>query len=540
MNISSPVVESLQELAQQVRQSDPGGSDRLLMLSDAIKNNTSANAWAYADVHTMIAPDSIVESYRNDRRTTGSDRTIAMLEGLRNAIIFLPIIVTWLGISQATARYNDFIQNAVNKGNTDAYTQPFLYLWQQRFYGSLPEFWTLSNIALADVIVLIFILALTLIAFLLTNRNTARLDKEARDLRAHLNHAITGAILSLHSRPQLTANDNLELVARNLDITVNRVVDQVRATSQQSAEHLDRMAVDTTNRLDKLAVDTSGRFEKMARDLTGQFANASMQNRQQLDRVVQDITKQVDAGREYLVQLGSLTSGVVKTANEMQGTAATLQSSNVSLINSVNNLVKPAQELSKQQVQLLDIVQKSAGLLQGSATSINELATKQQTMSDNLATTLDTLTLATEAFAALGQKQSDLVSQQASFLQQIQDDSKKQGDLAVLLSDATVSAKNALSELNSGSINLRSIAVSMHEMMNMQASMTSGSNGMAPNPNMPVAVYLTRVTESYEKAAQSMERSGGALNGSAIAIQRASQQLRDVLDSLQQTSAGRP
>lgn len=538
MNTSSPAADSLERLAKKVQQSDPGGSSRLLALSEAVRNHTNADAWAYADVHTMIAPDSIVESYRNDIRTTRPDRIVAFLEGIRNTFIFAPIIITWWGISQATAAYNDLIQEAVSKGNTTLYTQPFLYLWQQHFNGKLSDWWTLSSIAALDVIILIIILAITFTAFILANRNSTHLDKEARELRADLNQAITGAILSLRSRPQLTANDNLELVARNLNTMVSRVVDQVSLASQQTANRLDQMAVDATNRLDRLAIDTSGRFEKMTRDLTGQFANASLQNRQQLDRVVQEMTKQVEAGKEYLVQLGSLTSGVVKTANEMQATAATLQSSNVSLINSINNLVRPAQDLSKQQAQLVDTVQKSAGLLQGNATSINNLVTKQQTMSEDLAKTLDTLVVATETFATLGQKQGDLVNQQSGFLQQIQTEHKKQGDLAVLLSEATVGAKNALSEMQNGSINLRSIAVSMHEMMNMQASMSSG--GTPPNSTLPVAVYLARVTESYERAAQAMERSGSTLNGSAIAIQKASQQLRDVLDSLQQTSAGRP
>ena len=189
---------------------------------------------------------------------------------------------------------------------------------------------------------------------------------------------------------------------------------------------------------------------------------------------------------------------------------------------------------------MLDAVQKSVGLMQGSATSLNSVAAKQQTMSDDLKATLDNLSLATERFTTLGTQQGDLVRQHASFLQQIQAEHKKQGDLAVLLSDATVSAKNALSEMQNGSINLRSIAVSMHEMMNMQASMSSGSPGMPPNPNIPVAVYLARVTESYEKAAQAMERSGNLLGGSANDIQQASQQLRNVLNALQQTSAGRP
>ncbi len=533
MDASTAISESLQRMAQKVQNSDPGGHDRLLMLSEAVKNNTHADAWAYADVRTMIAPDSIVECYRNDRQTTKTDRAVAFMEGMRNALIFLPIIVTWLGISQATAKYNDLISKAVADRNVDLYTQPFLYLWQQHFNNTLPDYWTLSSIAATDVFILLFILIITFLAFILSHNSSVRKDEDARLLRAHLNHAITGAILTLHSRPQLTANDNLELVARNLDSTVRHVIDQVQIASKQSADSLDRMAQDTTQRLDRMAQDTSNRFEKMARELTGQFANASMQNRTQLDRIVQDITKQVEAGKEYLVQLGSLTSGVVKTASELQVTANILKTSNVSFINSVNKLVTPAENLSKQQAQLLDAVQKSVGLLQNNATSINNFATKQQVMAEDLAKTLDTLTLATENFATLGQEQNGLVNQHANFLQELQEEHKKQGDLAVLLSDATVSAKNALSEMNNGAISLRSMAVSMNDLMRLQASMVS-------NPGMPVAVDLSNITRSYENTAQSMESVSNTLKVSAFAIQKASQQLRDVLDSAQQTSARRP
>jgi chromosome segregation ATPase len=258
-----------------------------------------------------------------------------------------------------------------------------------------------------------------------------------------------------------------------------------------------------------------------------------MQNRTQLDRIVQEIIRQVEAGKEYLTQLGSLTSGVVKTASELQATANILKTSNVSLINSVNNLVTPAKSLSEQQAQLLDAVQKSVGLLQNTATSINGLATKQQTMSENLAQTLDTLTLTTENFATLGQEQKDLVGQHANFLQQIQEEHKQQGNLAVLLSDATNGATNVLNQMNNGAINLRSIAVSMNDLMRLQASMVS-------NPGMPVAVDLSNITRSYENTAQSMENVSKTLTVSAFAIQKASQQLRDVLDVVQQTTARRP
>ena len=57
---TASVVESLNTLAEQVQDSDPGGYDRLHLLKAAVENNMHADAWAYADVHAMIAPDSIV------------------------------------------------------------------------------------------------------------------------------------------------------------------------------------------------------------------------------------------------------------------------------------------------------------------------------------------------------------------------------------------------------------------------------------------------------------------------------------------------
>src|SRR6266487_3955291 len=64
------VVESLQKLAQKVQDCDPGGSDRLNLLKDAVQNNAHADAWAYADIHAMIAPESIVERYRHNARSS--------------------------------------------------------------------------------------------------------------------------------------------------------------------------------------------------------------------------------------------------------------------------------------------------------------------------------------------------------------------------------------------------------------------------------------------------------------------------------------
>ena len=526
----SSVVESLRKLAEKIKDSDPGGVDRLNLLGNAIQNPAQSDGWSYADVHSMIAPDSIVERYRNSLQT-GMDRIVTFLEIIRNTFIFAPIIVTWYGISQATEKYNDLISAAIRAKQLDLYSQPFLYLWQQRFGGSLPGYLTLSSIALVDVLILLFILTFTFFAYVLSNTSTARKDQDAQRLRANLNHAITGAILSLHARPQLTAGNNLELVARNLDTMVRGVVNQVDAMSQQVVGRLDRLAQETTTRIDRVAQETTGRFDRVARDVTGAFSNATQQTRNQLQNIVNEMTRQVEAGKQYLSELGSLTSGVVKTSTEIQTAANALKTTNDSLINGVNKLIIPAEAMAKQQAQLLDAVRKSVDLLQANAKAIGDLGVRQQKMSEDLAETLDSLTLAVEKFETLGKQQSSLVSQQSTFLQHLQDEHDKQGNLAVLLSDATVGVKNALSEMSSGAISLRSMAVSLDEIMRLQARLVS-------NPGMAAAVDLSNITRSYENAAQVMESSGNTLKTSAIAIQRASQQLRDVLDTVQVTQNG--
>src|SRR5579872_5746423 len=142
---TSSVVGALDKLAQQVKDSDSGASARLTLLSEAVQHNANTSAWAYTDVHAMIAPYSIVERYRNNVQKNGIDRTVTWLETIRNTFIFLPIIVTWLSISQATDKYNELISTAIQQKKLDLYSQPFLYLWQQRFGGTLPAFLTLSN-----------------------------------------------------------------------------------------------------------------------------------------------------------------------------------------------------------------------------------------------------------------------------------------------------------------------------------------------------------------------------------------------------------
>ena len=132
-SVESPLLE----LANEIRNNNSGGARRLDLLAKAIVNgNTNeADTWTSVDIHSVIDPDSIVEQYR---RQHTRNKFIDILEVVRNMLIFGPILVTWLGISQASAAYNELLSELL-KSHPDQVSQPFLYLWQQGFGGKLPS-----------------------------------------------------------------------------------------------------------------------------------------------------------------------------------------------------------------------------------------------------------------------------------------------------------------------------------------------------------------------------------------------------------------
>ena len=253
-----------------------------------------------------------------------------------------------------------------------------------------------------------------------------------------------------------------------------------------------------------------------------QFAQTTQQAMHQLGGISNEMKKQLQEGGDYLLKLGTLTSGVVQLSNDIQSAAVALKTTNATLTDSVTNLIKPVKELASQQNNLLNAVQQSVSSLQGISDAFSNLATQQQRMGHDVESAVDDMKLAVEAFTKLAGEQNKLSGQYSTFLQHLQFEHDKQAQLATLMSDATVGLKQALSEMQNGAISLRSIAVDMNDLVRLQASLRS-TPGVAP------MMDLSGIINSYSNAAVAMENSGNSLTTSAIALQRASQQLRDVL-----------
>lgn len=82
---------------------------------------------------------------------------------LRNLLVFLPVTVTWIAISEASSSFSEFTSE--NSGSI----VNFLQFWQDG-YGYLAPIWRLSTIALIDFFILTTIMLLTASLPLMSSR----------------------------------------------------------------------------------------------------------------------------------------------------------------------------------------------------------------------------------------------------------------------------------------------------------------------------------------------------------------------------------
>jgi hypothetical protein len=86
---------------------------------------------------------------------------------IRAGALFLPILLTWLALSQVIGPFALYLQNQQSSAN-------FLWFWQTNPGNSFAEVWSLSHVALTDAAVLAF---LTVLAMRISWWETSRAEK---------------------------------------------------------------------------------------------------------------------------------------------------------------------------------------------------------------------------------------------------------------------------------------------------------------------------------------------------------------------------
>ncbi len=122
----------------------------LSQLADALDNGSQLDYWSRYD-NLDLLPNPVGRIGHRELRLSDA------LINFRNIMVFVPVAFTWAGISQATAAFSEY-----SASNTNTIVN-FFDFWENG-YGVLNQFWTLSNIALIDFLLLtIIIIASTLI-----------------------------------------------------------------------------------------------------------------------------------------------------------------------------------------------------------------------------------------------------------------------------------------------------------------------------------------------------------------------------------------
>ena len=141
--------EALQRLADEATAREPSLGTVLARLADAVREGRTTEAAAYTGA---VDPRGLAELLASKH-----SRLWAILEVIRNVLVFAPIAVTWFGLSIAATAYAELLT-----ARPDLVSRPFLLLWQEGFDGRLGLNFSTLAITDASLIGVLIVLSLAL------------------------------------------------------------------------------------------------------------------------------------------------------------------------------------------------------------------------------------------------------------------------------------------------------------------------------------------------------------------------------------------
>ena len=174
-------------------------------LIEDLRQQRFLNFWASQDTETLLPKPKLAAV---ERLRVLQQRLLF----LRNVIVFLPVTITWIAISEASSSFSSFI------AENEAIVVNFLEFWQGG-YGDLNPFWKLSSIALIDFFILAVIILLTIGAQLLKLKSESLVKKQdpfPLEERFILLQEIKEFLSQQESLTPVTVNRQLATSLRNL------------------------------------------------------------------------------------------------------------------------------------------------------------------------------------------------------------------------------------------------------------------------------------------------------------------------------------
>lgn len=168
---------ALQRLADEATAREPSLGTLLARLAEAVREGRTTEAAAYTGA---VDPRGLAELLAGKH-----SRLWAVLEVIRNVLVFAPIAVTWFGLSIAASAYAQLLG-----ARPDLISRPFLLLWQEGFNGTVAL--NFSTLAITDASLIGVLIVLSLALHIRSEVRDAQVRTKAllkeSEIRALLGH----------------------------------------------------------------------------------------------------------------------------------------------------------------------------------------------------------------------------------------------------------------------------------------------------------------------------------------------------------------
>jgi len=231
-------LETAKKLRDWIDRSKPENHLILDRLEHDIREDVRLENWSAFALEDLMRPPRYSEV--NSRWSKIGDYVVLV----RNTLLFIPVLITWYALSEASASYNTYLEltknSIVTQSNSSGAPDTFLQIWSKQ---SMVGYWTLEHVAFWDAVVILFLVALTIAEWYF--RRQAKLAAASADRFNDLEfrNVLVDVGLLLHGFRQITPT----ALTGSLAEAVNRLAKATTAIKDATVDmkHLST-AADTT------------------------------------------------------------------------------------------------------------------------------------------------------------------------------------------------------------------------------------------------------------------------------------------------------
>jgi hypothetical protein len=365
----NPSAVLLEKVCRQLERTEPMTADRLRYLGRiALADDAPPSeviAWSGVDLFSAFDPDVITSSL-SDFRWRWAAWIVSSAEFARNFLVFVPVILTWVGLGKAGAVYATCKVNPGLSPQEAVAKNQFLYLWQNGFrvdgvtcdtssgftYGlALDSF---GQVVFADFIALSAILALTIFTQIFSTLRATSTDAAASRLADQLRAVLIDCAQRLQgvrsdkdtSALVVQASNNLRDVANNFASQAREMIGVLQRSSDKADQRLEELTASYREVASNALTAAHGLESSLAavRSSTDQLAAISASS-----------AASVNQAAVQLIQFAGKLDAAADAVRAVDANVTALRSVEESAVNERRETTKAARAIAGQVGVLADI-----------------------------------------------------------------------------------------------------------------------------------------------------------------------------------------